>query len=276
MVFQRVLANAAARPCISARVGAGVSSHTRTYVQHTRSVFTASRMNTLRAATASSTARAAHTVTVTGSTYGQWAFRAGVASTALVGLTGFAALEASDYKEKATGISYPEELCLKTAGAPVTLCGAGVRKRAIFNVYAIGLYVDPATKQSLQGKSDDDIYRQVLSTTKTNKVMRLVMARGVDGPTMRDGIQSALKPRLPPNEASNLTEFESLFPSTKLEQGAEILMHWNSNGELHTFVDGKPGPVIKSELFCQQLFDVWLGSEPVSDSARKHLIDFIR
>ncbi len=164
----------------------------------------------------------------------------------------------------------------------MTLVGVGARIKEVLmvdvNVYAVGMYVStadgPTALAAWKGKKSselrkDSAFYDALMSDSVEKSLRLVMARSVDGETMRDAFDDALKPRARKFGGSDkLSTFKGYFTMDDLDEDVELLFTWKRGGTLVTSIGGKKRGEIKSEGLCKAFFDIYIGKKPVSSAAR--------
>jgi hypothetical protein len=152
-----------------------------------------------------------------------------------------------------------------TDGALV-LNGAGLRKRAIFQVYVIGLYL-PAKKATAA---------DAIGAPGTKRIA-IHMLRDVDAGEFAGALTDGMK--------SNVSEadMKALEPRVKqlvaamsemkvARKGMRITLDWSPAGTQLT-VDGKAtGAPIAGEDFYRALLKIWLGEHPVQDDVKKALL----
>jgi hypothetical protein len=154
----------------------------------------------------------------------------------------------------------------QVASRELVLNGAGLRKRFIFSVYVIGLYLpekksEPAAVLSLAGPKRVSIH----------------MLRGVGADTFSDALVEGLKAN------HSEADYQALEPRVKAlsdimaqvkeaKKGMNIALDWT--GEATTVgIDGKPaGQPIPGEDFYRALLRIWLGEHPVQDDLKKDLL----
>ena len=155
----------------------------------------------------------------------------------------------------------------KVGAADLVLNGAGVRKRAFFSVYAIGLYLPdkkPGAADAIgaPGAKRVAIYmlRDVDAATFTDAL--------VDGmrPNHDDATMKALEPRI--------GELSSIMNDLKeAKKGMAILLDWQPGAGTLVNVDGKSrGKPIAGEDFYRALLRIWIGERPVQDDLKKTLL----
>jgi len=152
----------------------------------------------------------------------------------------------------------------RVGNAELTLTGAGLRKRAFFQVYAMGLYVadrkaDPVTQPGAK-RIAIHMLRDVGADTFT--------AALVDGmrPNHDEATMKALEPRVARLGAI-------LGEMKEAKKGMVILLDLVPGAGTQVSVDGKPsGKPIEGEDFYRALLRIWLGEKPVQDDLKKALL----
>ena len=152
-------------------------------------------------------------------------------------------------------------------GAPLLLNGAGLRKRAFFQVYAMGLYL-PAKKSSAA---------EVLALAGPKRVaIHMLRDVGADQFTeaLADGIRQnhgeteakALEPRM-----KQLAAIMSDIREAK--KGMAIALDWVPQSGTQVLIEGMPaGTVIPGEEFYRGLLRIWLGEDPVQADLKRALL----
>lgn len=155
----------------------------------------------------------------------------------------------------------------QVGGTALVLNGAGLRTKAIFKVYAAGLYVPQ--------KSND---AATLLAQKGARRMTITMLRTVDAETfagaLNDGLRdnhteaqfTALKPQI---EALNA----NLKAVGEAKKGAVILFEFVPGSGTRVTEGGQPrGTVIPGEEFFTAVLRIWIGDKPVDSSLKKGLL----
>ena len=203
-------------------------------------------------------------------------------------------------EEPESEVKFPVELTVtwgKDQEATHDLCGMGLRWKRKFlinwKVYAFGFYLDDAALPALRKAAGDlspekladskDFRRALLAAGKEGfgRTMRLVMTRDVDADTMAEAFEGSLWPRM--EEASEagkerdaaktaLDTFRGFFEK-EAEEEQEMIFSWLPGDKLKATVDGKSFPLVESAALCQALFDVYLGADPISDSAKEDIFE---
>eukprot|EP00877_Chromochloris_zofingiensis_P006740 jgi/Chrzof1/2319/Cz11g10250.t1 len=147
-------------------------------------------------------------------------------------------------------------------------------------VYALGLYVDAAAAKRALHKyrsqpeselvSEQKLYDDLVSADSFEKTLRLVISYGS---LKRAQFVNALEERLAPpltqaGASAVLKDFQSLFDDVNFKKGTEITFTTQGKNKLVTKVDGQQKAVIDSPVLVRSLFDIYLGTDPVSEDAK--------
>ena len=100
-----------------------------------------------------------------------------------------------------TSAKYPRTVVMPVAGKPteLTLTGVGLRSRFVFDIYAIGSYIQSGTKAA----NADELIK-----SDASKMLYLVMERDVSGKDFTDAIRTAMAKSMPGQDFS--AEFAQL------------------------------------------------------------------
>jgi hypothetical protein len=148
-------------------------------------------------------------------------------------------------------------------GRDVVLNGAGLRKRFVFKVYVMGLYLAQKTTDAVNVAGP--------------KRVSIHMLRDVGAEQFTEALVEGLR--------ANLSEpdFRKLEPRVKelsdvmaqvgeARKGMAIALDWTGT-ETRVLVNGKPaGKPISGEDFYRALLRIWLGEHPVQDDLKKALL----
>lgn len=154
-----------------------------------------------------------------------------------------------------SGANLPDQVAL--AGQPLQLNGAGVRYKAVFKVYAAGLYLPRKTSSAEEAAS-----------TQTAKRLTLVMLREIDSAElgkmfargMEDNVDRVAASRVMPG----VIRMSQVFTDyKKLREGQSIHMDWVPGVGTQLTINGeKVGEPFREPEFFQALIRIWLGSKP--------------
>ena len=193
--------------------------------------------------------------------------------------------------EPSSKVPFPVEITAVGSGDTHVLAGVAIRTKTFLKVkvYAFGIYVDEtparATLSSYAGQSardlerNDAFYRRILDRDFA-MTLRLVMTRDVDGETMADAFDGALRPRVEhaaaemnmPGGVAALDTFRGYFSIEEMTKEAELVFSCTPEGRLSSLVKGVQAADIESNALCWALFDTFLGEDPISNGGKKTVI----
>jgi hypothetical protein len=175
----------------------------------------------------------------------------------------FLAITASSAAEVA-GVKIDDKT--RVGNSELMLNGAGLRRRAFFQVYAIGLYLpqkaaNAAAVLDQPGPKRVAIHmlRDVGAEAFTEALADGIRANHSDAET------KALEPRV--------KELGSIMAELKeAKKGMAIALDWNGK-ETILLAQGQPrGQPIPGEDFYRALLRIWVGDKPVQDDLKKALL----
>jgi len=148
----------------------------------------------------------------------------------------------------------------------LVLNGAGLRRRFIFKVYVVGLYL-PEKKRAAA---------EVLAQPGPKRVS-LHMLRDVGAQTFSEALVEGLKANQSDAEYQALEPrvraLEAIMAQVKeAKKGMTIALDW-TGGATRVLVDATPvGEPIAGEDFYRALLRIWLGERPVQDDIKSALL----
>ena len=152
-------------------------------------------------------------------------------------------------------------------GQPLVLNGAGLRTRAIFKVYAAGLYVP-------QKSSDPGA---LIAQTGARRVS-IGMLRDVDAATFASSLLDGLKSNHTEEQLSALkTQIEQLQATFKsvgeAKKGDAIQLDWVPDTGTRIVINGQSrGEPIAGAAFFTALLRIWLGDKPADGTLKKAML----
>jgi hypothetical protein len=154
----------------------------------------------------------------------------------------------------------------RVANADLMLNGAGLRKRAFFKVYAMGLYVPQKTSNAaalLEQPGPKRVAIHMLRDVSAD-AFNEALADGIRA-NHSDADVKALEPRL--------KELGAIIAQVgEAKKGMAIHLDWTGS-ETQVLIQGKPtGKPIAGQDFYRALLRVWLGDKPVQDDLKKSLL----
>jgi hypothetical protein len=165
---------------------------------------------------------------------------------------------------------FPASTQIILSGKPVTLTltGAAMRQRLLFNVYAIASYVQAGTAvHSAEQLASADVLKE----------LHLVMQRDVAGRDVAESFRAAIRQNH--SEPAFNDEVNALV--RMLQEGTArrdeqiVLTHIPGLG-LQVAVTGKNAFTIKNPAFSKAVWDIYLGYYNVSDAVKKGLVSSLQ
>ena len=159
---------------------------------------------------------------------------------------------------------------LTAAADELVLNGSGIRKRVIFEVYSIGLYLPKKVSSAQEAIASPGPKRIDI------RMLRDVSAEQFSG-ALAEGIR----------ENHSEAEARALEPSVKqlasimaevqeAKKGMLISLGWDGKAT-QLRIDGKSvGAPIEGEDFYRALLRIWLGEKPVQENLKKALLGAVR
>jgi len=148
----------------------------------------------------------------------------------------------------------------------LVLNGAGLRKRAFFQVYAMGVYV-----QQRSGNA-----ATVVEQPGAKRVA-IHMLRNVGADAFNEALADGIRANSSEAEAKmlepRLKELGAIIGGVgEAKKGMAIYLDW-TGAETQVVIQGKPvGKPIAGEDFYRALLRIWVGDRPVQDDLKKALL----
>ena len=150
-------------------------------------------------------------------------------------------------------------------GRELVLNGAGLRKKAFFQVYVVGLYL--AERKSAAAEA--------LAAPGAKRVL-IVMLRNVDADDFSEALMDGLSANHTPAEMKalepRLKQLQEIINGIKeAKKGMRVALDGTPAGT-QVLVDGKPAGAIPGEDFHRALLKIWLGDKPVQADVKRALL----
>lgn len=183
----------------------------------------------------------------------------------LAGLMLAGSLAAPAMAAEVAGIKFDETVTLDNT--PLKLNGAGIRYKAIFKVYAAGLYL----------KDKKNTVPDVLASAGPRRVT-IVMLRDLSNEDFGRGFMQGIQQNTDKAEKAKLTmqflRFGELFASVpELKKGDVMTNDWIPGVGTVVALNGKKmGEPYPDVAFYNALLRIWLGEHPVDSGLKKAML----
>ncbi|MBC3907745.1 chalcone isomerase family protein [Undibacterium umbellatum] len=163
------------------------------------------------------------------------------------------------------GVKFDESV--QVGGTELSLNGAGIRYKAIFKVYAAGLYL----------KEKKTTVPEVLASAGPRRVT-IVMLRDLSNEEFGRGFMTGIQQNTDKAEKSKMTmqfiRFGELFASVpELKKGDVMTNDWIPGVGTVVALNGKKmGDPYPDIAFYNALLRIWLGESPVDRSLKKAML----
>ena len=156
---------------------------------------------------------------------------------------------------------------VQVGNAKLQLNGAGVRYKAIFKVYAAGLYL-----------SSKAVTPEAVLAAPGPRLMKIVMLREIDANELGKLFTKGMEQNAPRDEfsksISGIMQMSDIFSSRKsLKAGEWFAVEWVPGTGTVILVNGQAtGQPIKEPEFYSALMKIWLGKAPADAGLKDALL----
>ena len=168
-----------------------------------------------------------------------------------------------------TAAKYPRTVVMPVAGKPtqLDLTGVGLRSRFVFDIYAIGSYVQTGTAVS----SAADLVK-----SNAAKVLYLVMERDVSGKDFTDAIRTAMAKSMPGQDfAGEFAQLSAAVGEQPAKKGEHVILTASPAGDLTVSIVNRVETTIKNPAFTRGVWEIYLGDKPVDGDIRTGLTSLL-
>jgi hypothetical protein len=175
---------------------------------------------------------------------------------------------ASAFGAEIAGVQLPDRV--QVEGKELSLNGGGLRRRFVFKVYVVGLYLPEKKRDAAQILSPS-------GQTRGPTRIALHMLRDVGAATFSEALNEGLKANQSEAEYQTLEgrvkQLEALMAQVEeAKKGMVIALDWTGVAT-RVSIDGTPaGAPIAGEDFYRALLRIWLGEHPVQDDIKQDLL----
>jgi len=164
-----------------------------------------------------------------------------------------------------SGVKYEPSLSL--GGSSLQLNGAGVRYKAVFKVYAAGLYLNakaPTPEAVLANTGPRRMHIVMLRDIDANELGRLFV-KGIEQNSSRDEFIKTIP--------GTIRMGEIFSAKKRLASGESFSIDWVQGAGTMILVNGKQvGESIKEPEFYNALMRIWLGKSPADANLKDALL----
>jgi hypothetical protein len=161
------------------------------------------------------------------------------------------------------GVTLPSKF--KGTKGELTLNGAGIRKKAMFKVYVLGLYIDQKSKDAkaiIKNNEEVIVRLQITSSVVNSENMSEAIREGFD--KSLNGNSSALK--------SKIDAFINAFSNESIKVGDVFVLDYVPGVGVKTSKNSKHVTTVEGEDFKKALLGIWLGENPIDANLKKTLL----
>lgn len=152
------------------------------------------------------------------------------------------------------GVTLPAKM--KGSTGELTLNGGGIRKKAFFKVYVLGLYLNQKSKDAAAIiKANEEFIVQL-------KITSSVVSSGNMSEAIQEGFEKSLKGNVAPLKAK-IDAFIGTFSKEAIKEGDLFVLDYVPGTGVKTSKNGKLVSTIEGEDFKKALLGIWLGADPV-------------
>jgi hypothetical protein len=170
---------------------------------------------------------------------------------------------------KGTAAKYPRSITVPVGeqAATLKLTGVGLRTKLLFNVYAVGSYLQDGVTVA----TPEDLAR-----ADAVRMLYLVMERSVEAADFLDAFKTAVGKTYPADRFSaEFAQLAAAVGNRPAQKGDHVSLLYVPGTGLRVQIVGKVDVTIKSAEFAQALWEVYLGSKPIDEDLKKGLMSLL-
>jgi hypothetical protein len=178
--------------------------------------------------------------------------------------------------DEVTGIEFLETQSFKqVARSKLSLMGVGTRKKAILNIYSLGLFVSPSFLEKDMAKIDatikgDDAVCQALLASTSPKAVQLIFNMGIGPEKIAEAVS-----QLAGVDKKVKDEFHDMLlqgmGDGKMKKGETMSFEWKGADAISATARGEYIGTVKDKKLAQGVFELYVGPKSVSPSLRQNI-----
>jgi hypothetical protein len=158
------------------------------------------------------------------------------------------------------GATMPDTLSV--AGKTLKLNGMGLRKKAIFKVYAAGLYVESPSSDAA-----------AILAADAPKALKMHFLRSVDKAKLVDAYKEGIEANAGQKATAQKAAVDRFYATVAdVKDGSVTTYTYVPGAGTVVNRDGKDVATIEGKEFADVLFSIWLGPKPPSEDLQKGLL----
>jgi len=184
----------------------------------------------------------------------------------LLALSGSGVLAAELVGVPGSGTQYPATMEGNVGGKTVkmTLTGVALRQKYLFNVYAIGSYVEEGAGVRTA---------EELTAKDCSKRLHLVMERSVAGSVMAEAFQEAIRLNYAaPAFDAEVGQLVQLLSAHDAQKGDTIVFTHIPGVGLQCQMPGQADLLIKNVPFARAVWEIYLGKNNLGEAIKRGLV----
>jgi uncharacterized membrane protein len=161
------------------------------------------------------------------------------------------------------GVTLPNKF--KGTKSELVLNGAGIRKKAVFKVYVLGLYTNAKTKdaKAILNKNEEVIIRLQITSSVVNS--------GNMSEAIREGFEKSMNGNTAPLKGK-IDAFIAAFSKEEIKEGDVFVLNYIPGVGVKTSKNSKMVTTVEGEDFKKALLGIWLGDNPIDANLKKALL----
>jgi hypothetical protein len=177
-----------------------------------------------------------------------------------------AAASANPVPVPGSSVKYARTTTVQVGDRPVSLklTGVGMRTKAIFNVYAVGSYV----QEGVSVRTPEE-----LAKADATRMLHLVMERTVESADFIDALKSAVAKTYPADKfAAEFSQVAAAVGNRPARKGDHVKMTAVPGAGVRIQVADAVDVKVTNKAFAQALWEIYLGPKPIDEGLKKNLV----
>jgi hypothetical protein len=177
--------------------------------------------------------------------------------------------------DEVTGIEFLETQRFHVARSKLSLLGVGTRKKAILNVYSLGLFVSPAILEKELKKIDtsvkgDDAVCQTLLKSTAPKAVQLIFNIGIGPEKIAEAVSQLAGVDKKVREKFHDMLIDGMGDG-KMKNGETMTFEWKGADAITATARGKLIGTVKDKKLARGVFELYVGPKSVSPSLKQNI-----